>query len=57
MATLIHGFRRELLPSLHAFEPGRSESERNWTLLRERVLKRLGRRVLEASSDGAASNE
>ena len=46
VAFLIHGTRPDLIPSLHAYERGRPEAARNWSLLRDRVLRGLGRRVV-----------
>mgnify|MGYP003315546451 CR=1 FL=1 len=42
VAMLIHAARPDLLRDAHAFEPGRAEAERNWSLLEARALKRLG---------------
>ena len=42
VAQLIHAARPDLLRDAHAFEPGRAEAARNWSLLEARALKRLG---------------
>ena len=51
VALLIHASRPDLLPSLHAYERGRGEAPRNWTLLRERVFRRLGRHFRSGVGD------
>lgn len=53
VASLIHSDRPDLLASLHSFEPGQNEALRNWKLLRERVLSRLGTGALAACQEHA----
>lgn len=53
VASLVHWDRPDVLPSLHSFEPGQNEALRNWKLLRERVLSRLGPAALAACHEQA----